>query len=59
MDYVSARPLGDEIRKFLKKSNIRRYKPISVKDRNILEEIYRPYNQKLAEFTGRDLSTWN
>ena len=59
MDYVSDRPIGDKIRTFLKKSNIRRYKPISSHDKNVLQEIYRPYNKKLEELTGRELSAWN
>ncbi len=59
MDYVSDRPIGDKIRSFLKKSNIRRYKPINLNDKQLLQEIYRPYNIKLQEFTGRDLSAWD
>ena len=59
IDYVSDRPIGDKIRTYLKKSNIRRYKPISSHDKNLLLEIYRPYNKKLEELTGRDLSAWN
>jgi hypothetical protein len=59
MNYVSQRPLGDKIRSFLKKSNIQRYKPISATDKQLLLEIYKPYNDRLAELTGRDLSAWN
>jgi len=59
MNYISDRPIGDKIRAFLKKSNIQRYKPISDKDKKILVDIYRPYNDRLEELTGRDLSHWN
>ncbi len=59
MDYVSDRPIGDKIRSFLKKSNMRRYKPINSNDKQLLQEIYRPYNIKLQELTGRDLSAWD
>ncbi len=59
MNYISDRPIGDKIRTFLKKSNIQRYKRISNADKKILLDIYRPYNKRLEEFTGRDLSSWN
>lgn len=59
MDYVSDRPLGDKIRAFLKKSNIRRYKKITARDKKLLQDIYRPYNEKLEQLTGRDLSHWS
>jgi hypothetical protein len=59
MDYVSKRPIGDKIRTFLKKSNIQRYKPISAHEKKLLLDIYRPYNERLSQFSGRDLSAWN
>ncbi len=59
MDYVSDRPLGDKIRTFLKKSNIKRYKTISDQEKKLLQEIYQPYNRKLEELSGRDLSHWS
>lgn len=59
MNYVSKKPVGDKIRLFLKSSNIRRYKPIDESDKQLLLDIYRPFNQKLQEFSGRDLAHWN
>ncbi len=58
MDYVSARPIGDKIRSFLKKSNVQRYKPISKQEKDLLLDIYMPSILRLEEITGRDLSEW-
>ena len=59
VDLVSKSPLGDLLRKRMKTSKIQRYKPMPDDLRARLVEYYKPLNDRLAAFAGRDLSHWN
>ncbi len=58
MDLISKSRIGDTIRKQLKTRNVKRYAPIDVKTREFLVDFYKPYNKRLQDFTGRDLTEW-
>ena len=57
-DRVSSSPVGDLLRRRLKSSGARRYPPMDDATREFLRDYYRPYNERLAAHTGRDLSKW-
>lgn len=59
IDQVSKRPLGDFLRRRLKASGARRYPPMPPELRARLVAHFRPLNDRLAAFTGRDLGHWN
>ncbi len=58
LDIISRSGLGDLIRKQLKSRNVRRYAPMDPETREFLNDYYRPYNLRLQEYSGRDLSAW-
>lgn len=58
LDRVSRSPVGDILRKQLKSRGVRRYAPMDAETRTFLNDYFRPYNERLQEFSGRDLSGW-
>lgn len=59
LDRVSASIIGDQLRKQLKASSLRRYPAMDADTRTFLHDYYRPYNERLAALCKRDLSHWN
>lgn len=59
IDYVSERPIGNKIREVMKRTNVRRYKPMKSDDRQVLLDFYKSHNARFEQFVGRDLSHWN
>lgn len=58
VDWVSRHAIGDYIRRQIKNRNVRRYSTMDAKTRKFLTDFYRPYNERLQAYTGRDLSHW-
>lgn len=58
LDLISKSPLGDLIRKQLKSRGVKRYAPMDAETKAFLVDYYRPYNERLQEYAGRDLSAW-
>lgn len=58
MDRVSDSVLGDMIRKRLKSTKFRTHPKIDEATRDSLKETYRPFNERLERYAGRDLSHW-
>ena len=56
---VSKSPLGDVIRRARKRTGNRGYGPMDPTTRSRLIDYYRPYNDRLAAFAGRDMNHWN
>lgn len=56
---LSKSPVGTYVRKAKKKSGKRGYAAMPEEIRAELVEYFRPYNERLSELTGRDLSEWN
>lgn len=58
LDLVSKSALGDVIRKQLKSRGVKRYAPMDADTRTFLNDYYRACNERLQEYSGRDLSAW-
>jgi hypothetical protein len=58
VDFVSKSPIGDMLRKQIKSRGVKRYAGMDADTRAFLDNFYRPYNQRLQSFSGRDLSGW-
>jgi hypothetical protein len=56
---ASKSPVGDALRSWKKRSGRSGYKPMNPRTREDLVRYYRPYNDRLSEWMGRDLSSWN
>jgi hypothetical protein len=59
VNLVNKSPIGDAIRRGLRKSRRQRTAAISPKTRAHLLDYYKDVNRQLAAFTGRDLSHWD
>lgn len=59
LKYLSQSRLGDIVRTTKKRWGPNGSKSIKPATRNRLVSHFQPYNDRLAEFTGRDLSSWN
>lgn len=56
---LSRSPIGDAIRRAKKRSGKSGYKGVRPETRASLTEHFRPFNDRLAAFTNRDLTHWN
>jgi len=59
LDQISRSVIGDYLRKSLKSSTRPRYPAMDAATRAYLYDYYKPFNDRLAQLTGRDLSSWN
>jgi hypothetical protein len=59
LDFISKTSFGDFLRKQIKSRGIRRYPPIDAETKKYLIDYYKPFNDRLQELSGRDLSHWN
>ena len=56
---ASRSPVGDVVRKVQKRFGQRGYAEMNPVTRQELSQYFRPFNERLAAFTGRDLDQWN
>lgn len=59
LNRLSLSPVGNTVRRMKKRSGKQGYESMDPPVRQRLLEYFRPYNDKLSELTGRDLSHWN